>query len=545
MHPNSDREEDIISYITRRFSDMQTYRAVFENHWEEVAEVTSPRDRDFTGMFSPGEKKRTNQYDSVTELSLNRASSFYDAVTTPRNKRWHGIRSNFPELNNNQRVREYYDEVENVLFQHRYGPGSNFPSQRHEQIRSLFGFGNGVIFTDLVGSKIRYKAIHLANVFLDENAWGIVDVVYRKCDMTGRQIEQQFGEDAVPKTVKNNQHTGTQNTYCVIHTCEPNPNYVRGSVNPKERKYISHYMFNESEKKILETTGYDNFPYAISRDSKSPREIYGRGIAMAILPNTKMLNQIKKTHIEAAHMSVRPTLLMKDDGSVNAVDLRPGKIIRGGLDAAGNRVLDPLNHGARYDISSDLLASEHNMIREAFMLDLFISNLEREATATEVLTRSQEQARLLSPMSGQEETESLATMIEREINLHNLAGHLPEMPPELVEAGGDFQIEYTSPIANSQKADEALGATQTIQQVYAAAQFDPSVLDIVNLDAYIRLQGDANGTPAKVFRGEDEVAMIREQRAQQEQMMAMVENAKNVSGATLDMARAEKTAREI
>ena len=545
MYPNTRNKDDIISYVTRRYSDLCSYRSVFENHWEEVAEVTSPRDRNFTGFFSPGDKKRTSQYDSVTELSLSRASSFYDAVTTPRNKRWHGIRSNLPTLNNNQRVREYYDEVENVLFQHRYGPGSNFPSQRHEQIRSLFGFGNGAIFVDLVGNKIRYKCIHLSNLYLDENAWGIVDVVYRKCEMTGRQIEQQFGEAAVPQTVKNNQHTGTTQTYCVIHTCEPNPNYVPESLNPEERKYISHYIFNETEKKILETTGYDNFPYAISRDSKSPREVYGRGIGMAILPNTKMLNQIKKTHIEAAHMNVRPTLLMKDDGSVNAVDLRPGKIIRGGIDAAGNPVLAPLNHGARYDISSDLLASEYGMIREAFMLDLFISNLEREATATEVLTRSQEQARLLSPMSGQEETESLATMIEREINLHNVAGHLPEMPPELIEAGGDFAIEYTSPIANSQKADEALGATQTIQAAFAAAQFDPSALDVVNLDEYIRLQADANGTPAKVIRAMEDVQAMRQQRAQQEQMMAMMENAKNVSGAALDVARAEKTAREM
>jgi len=539
-----EQNADTIQRIVNRMDGMKSFRSVFENQWEEVAEVTSPRDRMFTSMYSPGEKKRSNQYDSVTELSLNRASSFYDSVTTPRNKRWHGLKSGNFELDKNQRVREYYDMVEDVLFRHRYGPGSNYPGQRHEQVRSLFGFGNGVIFVDMIGRKIRYKTIHLSQCYFEENAWGIIDVCYRKQDMTVRQMEQQFGEDAVPESVKKKSTNKTQ-TYEVIHTVEPNPQYDPESLNPEERRFISYYVLNESDKAILAVTGYNNFPYAISRDSKSPREVYGRGVAMAILPNTKMVNQMKKTHIEAGHMAIRPTLLMKDDGSVNSVDLRPGKIIRGGIDAGGNDALRPLNHGARYDISSDMLATEHAMIREAFMLDLFISNLEREATATEVLTRSQEQARLLAPMSGQEETESLAIMIEREVNLHEMAGNLPPMPPELVEAQGEFDIEYTSPIANSQKADEALGATQTVQQVYAAAQFDPNALDMIDFDEYIRLQAEANGTPAKILRGEEDVESIRQQRAQQQQQQMMMENAKNLSGAALDVARAEKTAQEI
>ena len=543
MTSNSDQE--IVNRVIERFEAMRSFRSVFERHWENVAEVVSPRDRNFTAFFSAGEKKRRLQYDSVTELSLNRATSFYDSVTTPRNKRWHGLRSSQYSLNSNQRVREYYDIAEDVLFQQRYGPGSNFAQARNEQIRSLFAFGNGVIFTDLVGDKVRYRPIHMSQLYFDENAWGQIDVCYRELDMTKRQMEQQFGEDALPRSIKNQTKSDSQMMYKVIHTCEPNKDYNPDSLNPEERKFISYYVLHSQERSVLSIAGYDNFPYAISRDQLSPREIYGRGIAMGILPNVNMVNQIKKTHIEAGHMSIRPTLLMKDDGSVNSVDLRPGKVIRGGLDASGNPTLSPLNHGARYDISADLLATEHNMIREAFMLDLFISNLEREATATEVLTRSQEQARLLAPMSGQEESESLAFLIERELNLHEQAGHLPPMPEELREEMGDFQIEYTSPLANSQKADEALGATQTIQQVYAAAQFDPSVLDVVDFDAYIRLQADANSTPAKVLRSDEDVAAIRQQRAQQEQMMAMAQQAKPLADAALSTARAQKTAQEI
>lgn len=538
-------EQDIVNRVIERYEAMRSFRSVFERHWEDVADVITPRDRNFTSFFSPGEKKRQNQYDSVTEFSLNRATSFYDSVTTPRDKRWHGLTASDQELKKNQRVREYYDTVEDILFQHRYGPRSNYASARHEQIRSMFAFGQGALFVDMVGNKIRYLPVHISQLFFDEDAYGIIDTCYRIIDMTKKQIEQRFGEDALPNSLKNQTKADSQITYKVIHCCEPNYNYVQGSLNPEERKYISYYVLYSQERKLLDTTGYDNFPYAISRDQRSPREVYARGIAMGVLPNVQMVNQMKKTHIEAGHMSIRPTLLMKDDGSINSVDLRPGKIVRGGIDASGQRALEPLNHGVRYDISVDMLEREHNMIREAFMLDLFISNLEREATATEVLTRSQEQARLLAPMSGQEETESHPVLIERELNLHEIAGNIPPMPEELVEVMGDFQIEYTSPLANSQKSDEALGATQTVQSIFASAQFDPSALDIVDFDEYHRLIAEANGTPAKILNSEEEIAAVREQRAQQEQQMMMAQNAKPVADAALSAARAEKTAAEI
>jgi len=267
---------------------------------------------------------------------------------------------------------------------------------------------------------------------------------------------------------------------------------------------------------------------------------------MATLPNVKMLNQMKKTHIEAAHMNVRPPLLMRDDGSINTVDIRPGRTIVGGIDANGNPTIQPLNHGARFDISEVNLVAEQNNIREWFMLDLFINSLEREATATEVVARSQEQARLLSSMSGQEETESHSVMIEREINLLNtIPGMLPEMPGELIEAGGEFQIEFSSPLASSQKSDEALGAMQTFQTIAAAAQFDPSIMDRFDMDAYAMVISEANGTPAKIMRGDEDVAMIRQQRAQQEQMMAAAQMAPGVAKAGLDVARTEKTMSEM
>jgi hypothetical protein len=358
---------------------------------------------------------------------------------------------------------------------------------------------------------------------------------------------QQFGEDKVPDGVKNKEGSEKNRKYTVIHTCEPNPDYDPdpNNINPLKHEYISYYILVEGEDAILKKGGYKNFPYAISRDTQAVREVYGRSVSMAILPTTKMLNQMKKTDITAKHMAIQPPNLMKDDGSIQVADFRPGKMIVGGLDAAGNPNIVPYNTGVRVDISDVARAEEQGLIREAFMLDLFINNLEREATATEVMTRSSEQARLLAPLTGREETESFAPQIERELQLLEDIGALPPMPPELIEAGGEFEIEFKSPIANSQKADEAIGASQTIQAAIEVSAFAPEIMDKVDVDEYMDIISEANGTPSRMVKSDEMVAQIREARAKEQQMAQMMEAAQPLSQAGLNAAKAEETLQGI
>ena len=196
-----DNEADIIKSKKERFEALKSHRSTFNSHWDEVAKVATPRDNLFQTTRSPGQRVRSDQFDSTAELSLNRAASFYDSITTPRNKRWHGIVSPDPYLNKQIEVRRYFDNVEDILFSNRYGPRSGFPGQRYEQIRSLWSFGNGIIFTDMHQTNIRYKSIHLSQFYMDENAYSVVDVAYREMQMTIRQMIQQFGEDAVPDNI--------------------------------------------------------------------------------------------------------------------------------------------------------------------------------------------------------------------------------------------------------------------------------------------------------------------------------------------------------
>ena len=367
---------------------------------------------------------------------------------------------------------------------------------------------------------------------MDENAYSVVDVAYREMQMTIRQMIQQFGEDAVPDNIVKlgeNEHT---KKYCVIHTVEPNTNHDPESLDPKDRQFISYYILIEGQEAILETTGYKSFPYSISRDTKSPREIYGRSALMSVLPTIQTLNQMKKTDLIASHMSIRPPALMTDDGAVDINDLQPGKGVVGGLDPNGNPRVVPYNSGNRVDIAEGKLNIEQNTIREAFLLDMFAVNFEREMTATEFMGRQQEQARLLTPLTGREETEALSPLIEREMQLYSDAGMLPEMPQELVEAFGEFEPRYTSPIANAQKSDEAIGARNTVMAAIELAQAgNTDALKRINGSEYIALIASANSTPGSVILSDEEFAGLQQAEQEQQEQQMLLENAQQLSQA--------------
>ena len=299
------------------------------------------------------------------------------------------------------------------------------------------------------------------------------------------------------------------------------------------------------DKVVLRESGFTSFPYSASRFSTSPHEIYGRSPAIEMLPQIKLLHEEKKTQITAGHMRIHPTTLLRDDGVITAVDLRPGGIIVGGLDEQGNRAIEPFINGADIQLSFDMQQADRKMVESAFFLDLFEILLETpQMTATEFLGRAQEKGILMTPTIGRQMGEALGPMIEREIDILQQGGFLPEPPGELLEQGGDYEVEYTSPLARAQKTDEAVGSSRTVQAAMEVSAVDPTVLDNIDFDQYMVIINEANGGREVLLKDPDLVAQIREQRQQQEQALAMAQNAPNVARAALDGARAEKTTAE-
>jgi hypothetical protein len=209
----------------------------------------------------------------------------------------------------------------------------------------------------------------------------------------------------------------------------------------------------------------------------------------------------------------------------------------GSLGPNGEELVKPFVSGARLDIGLEMLQAKQGQLHQAYYINLFQILLDdKEMTATEVLERAQEKGMLLGPLAGRDQAEFLGPLNEREIGLHFLAGRLPPMPPEFAEAGAEYKVEYESPLARAQRAEEGVAIVRTIETVLPLADRDPSVLDNIDMDETVRTLGTINGMAAKLWRPPEVVAAIRQQRKQEEDMRMAAKAAPGVARAYRDVA---------
>ena len=232
------------------------------------------------------------------------------------------------------------------------------------------------------------------------------------------------------------------------------------------------------------------------------------------------------------HRTVNPVLLSHDDGILDSFSLKPGAMNPGGVSAEGRALVHTLPVG-NLAAGQELMDMERQVINDSFLVSLFQILVDTPAmTATEVLERAREKGALLSPTMGRQQSEMLGPMIERELDLLTQQGLLPELPPALVEAQGEYEIEYDSPLSRSQRSEEAAGWLRTLEAAiaYANTTQDISVLDQFDTDVIYPALAEINAVPASWMRGEDAVAQLRQQRAQQQEMQQMVEAAPAAAG---------------
>ena len=530
---------DRADHIIARYDKLKGERGTWENHWQEIAERVLPRYSDSfispASMLTKGEKKTEKMFDSTAAIALERFAAAMESMLTPRNSTWHRLSSSNPFLNRDRETELWFAEATRILFSRRYAPEANYASQQHEVYMGLGAFGTGAMFIDRHDAGgLRYSSVNLADIIFAMNHQGVLDTSYRKFTQTARQMKQrldsgrykQIPEDAMKAVEKT-----PDKPFEVIHCVMPRDDMDPAKSDFRGMSFASFYV-SMTDKMILSEGGFRQFPYAISRYVTAPGEVYGRSPAMISLPSIKVLNEQKKTMLKQGHRVVDPVLLAHDDGVLDTFSLKPGSVNVGGINAQGQRMVQELPTG-NLAAGQELMDMERAVINDAFLVTLFQILVETPAmTATEVLERAREKGALLSPTMGRQQSEMLGPMIERELDLLVIQDMLPPLPPALVEAEGEFDIIYDSPLSRSQRAEEAAGWLRTFESAGAFASMtgDPSALDHFNTDIIIPELSKINAVPPSWMRGADGVAELREARAQQAQIQQAIEVAPAAAG---------------
>lgn len=522
--------------VQQRVKDFQYLaglRGIWNTHWTEIAQRIYPMHaylfQNYQQINTTGDKRNQQVYDSTGILALSRFGSIMDSLLTPRDKFWHHLRAADAILMRDKATRLWFQKVNDILFDRRYAPTANFSSQNQNQYKSLGAYGTGnMLIDDLAGNPgIRYRNIHLGEVYLQENHQGVIDGVCRYFRMPARQAIQKFG-DKCPEQITAIAENFPEREFFFLHWVKAREDKDRDPARKdfKGMKYVSEYISLEGQKMVAEG-GYSTFPYAVSRYEQAPSEAYGRSPAMDALPSIKTLNEQKKAMLKQGQRALDPILLVHDDGILDSFNMVSGATVPGGISADGRLLVQPLPTG-NIQAGKELMDDEVKLINDTFLVSIFQLLTEtREMSATEVMERTREKGILLAPTIGRQQSEYLGPLIDRELDILSRQGLLPPMPPLLKSAKGEYKITYDSPISRTQKAEWAAGATQTLEILlnYAQNAQDPSVLDILDMDIAGPQIAEIYGTPAPWIRGAEDIAKIRQNRQKQQNIQTAVQAA--------------------
>jgi len=270
-----------VGQLIKRYEKLKGDRSVLDSHCQEIAERILPYRADFTVQRTMGEKRQEKVFDATASIALTRFVAAFTSMITPEGQKWHGLTSSNPELNKILAVREYYEEVTNILFRERYRGG--FGSQVQEVFTSLGAFGTGsYLIEPSKRGGLYYKAQPLSKYWAAENNEGKIDTVYRCYTFTARQAYQHFGE-LTPKVILDVLNETPDKTFEFFQCVMPNEDYEYGRMDYKGMKFASYDVCLADKEKPVKVGGYHEFPMPVSRFMTIAGEVYGYSPAMTVL----------------------------------------------------------------------------------------------------------------------------------------------------------------------------------------------------------------------------------------------------------------------
>ncbi|GAH00159.1 unnamed protein product, partial [marine sediment metagenome] len=248
-----------------------------------------------------------------------------------------------------------------------------------------------------------YTAVHPREVFIAENMFGEVDTVYRKFKMSARQMVKKFSYEQVSSKVKTDSKEHPHEMHELIHAVFPNDERMFGKYTPKNKAFRSVYIESKSSEQgevghVLRDSGYDILPYAVWRFRKNSDEIYGRSPAADALVEIFGLNQLGKSMLEAAHLSVAPALNVPQEMR-NRVKISPhGK----NYFDDPKKVISPIISGIDYPIGIDQQERLQKLLEDKYRVQYFqmLTRLgagKQRKTTEEIMSMKEEQAVLMGP----------------------------------------------------------------------------------------------------------------------------------------------------
>ena len=526
--------------LLNRWGMLKRERASWFSHWQEISRNLLPRQgRFFIEDRNRGERRHNSIYDSTGTRALRVLSAGLMGGATSPARPWFRLKVKDTEMMKSQAVKQWLDDVTGLIlavFQK-----SNTYRALHSLYNEMGGFGTGasLIVPDF-RNVLHHHPLTTGEYCIATDWRGEVCTIYREFQTPVGSLVKEFGADKVSATVKALYDRGDLDSWVtVIHAIEPRADRDATKLDPANMAWASVYFeHGVNDDRYLRESGFKRFPGICPRWDLASGDIYGNSPGMEALGDIKQLQHQNLRLGQGIDYQTKPPLQVPITMKNQPMDTLPG----------GVSYYDPATGGGKgaiqsaWQVNLDLSHLRLNMqdvrqrIDEAFYKDLFLmlSNLDKSGmTATEVAERHEEKLLMLGPVLERLDNEALSPLVDNAFDMLLAAGALPPPPPEL--HGQQLDVEYTSVLAQAQRAVATNGVDRFVGNLGTIAQMKPDVLDNFNADEWTKIYSDMLGVPPSLITASDQVAIVRQQRAQAQQQAAQLQAAEQASVAARNL----------
>lgn len=509
-------------HYDRRWTSLTSERSSWVTHWQELGDHLLPRNaRFYKTDRNKGTRKHQNIFDSTATRALNILSAGMMAGMTSPARPWFRLAIEDRDLMDSASVKRWLEDQRSSMLN--IFSRSNTYMMLHSVYEDLGCFGTTcAIGMDDFDDVIHHYNAPIGEYCLATDFKGKVNTVYREFEKTVAEIVGEFGLERTSPTVRRMYDTGNYDAWIpLMHVIEPRPDRDTTKRDGPNKRWKSCYFEMGKEdvhKGMLREGGFDDFPALAPRWRRIGGDVYGASPGMEALGDIKQLQHEQLRKANAIDYQTKPPLQAPASMLGREVDMLPGGITYADMNGpnAGIRSMWEV----RLDLNHLLMDIQdvRERINSAFNADMFLmlSGADNtRMTATEVAERHEEKLLMLGPVLERLHNELLKPLIENTFAKMVAVGAVSPPPPEL--EGMELSVEFVSMLAQAQRAVATNSIDRFVSNLGAVASFKPEVLDKLNVDEWADTYADMLGVDPDLIVSSEEVAFVRQSRAEQAQ----------------------------
>jgi len=516
--------------LKSRWSRLQTERSEWRTHWREISDYLLPTSaRFYTSDRNRGSRKHNAIIDSTASRALKVLAAGMMAGMSSPARPWFRLTLADEELAEFSSVKEWLADTQRRML-HIFA-GSNTYRVLHSVYMELGAFGtSAVMMMNDATRTIHHYHSPVGEFALAADYRGRVNTLYREFEKTVGELVGEFGYENCSDSVRNMHDRGDLDKWVkIIHAIEPRVDRDPRMRDQKNKPYASVYFelgADAGSKQVLREGGYDEFPVMAPRWSSMAGDVYGTSPGMEGLGDIKQLQHMQLRKSQAIDYQTKPPLQVPSSMRQREIDWRPGGVTF--VDQVGqqNTVSTLFNVGLDINHLVMDMQEVRQRIQSVFHADMFLMLANGDTTrmtATEVAARNEEKMLMIGPVLERLQNELLKPLVDTTFIKMIEQGNIAPPPEEL--QGVELDVEFVSVLAQAQRSIGVNSVDRYMNSIGMIAQMRPEVLDKIDVDNWADSYGDMLGVDPDLIVPSEEVAVIRQQRAEQaaqeQQMMQM------------------------